>query len=109
MNASRRPTAVARAAQQVADVDAPRGRGVETRRAAGGSEVRAAAPDGGVLVLISSPSALADQGSSSPSSSSQSVPSSSNRPARVTAVRDSVEQRRLVSLGSPKNGRPVRV
>lgn len=49
-----------------------------------------------------------DQGSSSPSSSSQSVPSSSQSPASVTAERSRVRTSSVTS-GSLKKGRPVRV
>ena len=70
---------------------------------ASGSAVRAAAPTDAYWLRIS-PSALADQGSSSQSSTIQSDPQLVQSGAH--ASREPVDQLALVSA---KNGRPVRV
>ena len=93
---SRRPCRPARSMwlQQVGDVDASLAGRLERRRARRAPPGAAAAPTGAYWRRSSS-SALADQGSSSQSSTSHSVPSSSHSPAGVDAGADALEERRL--------------
>ena len=91
--------------QQAGHVETGRGRLLE-RRHGDGQRGAGGRAHGGVLVAEELP-ALADHGSNSASSSSQPVPSSSNRPALSAAAR--IRSIRRAVSDSPKKGRPVRV
>lgn len=80
----------------------PRPAAVSSADTASGSAVRAAAPTEAYWLRISSP-ALADQGSSSQSSTTQSDPSSAHSGSHASRSRSTN------GAVSSKNGRPVRV